>query len=849
MQVRSSFSTRAALVATLCLMVGAGTTLRGASGALSGEPIPPSNQIPPAEMDIQAAQIPFLIGGPHCSSMAPTIATDGVGWLVVWEQACWISKDIWGARVSSAAGELAVLDLTPFALCEKVNDQTNPALASDGTDYLVVWQDTRDGTYPDIYGTRVTGSGVAVDTADIPICVAQERQYNPCVAFGKTSYLVVWQDKRSGAWRIYGARVDRSGAVLDAEGFLISLASEYCMSPAVAFDGTNWLVVWEELRDGQLDIFGTRVNQAGTVLEPGGLPISIAAGNQQSPALTFGTTDYLVVWQDSRAGYSDIYAARVSKAFGVVDLEGKVVAEEPNIELNPTAAFDGQNYLVVWEVQLPGGNRYILSRRVTTAAALLDEGPIAVASNWDLVRHNPVVSCNGAEYVAVWEGDETGIFNIHGKKITKQGGTGVSCCVSMPNEWQSVPAAALGAGDYLVVWEVYRGRDVDVFSARVNLTGGALDKYPIPISASPGVRWQPDVASDGSDYLVVWEDLGGGDSDVFGARVRADGTVVETDGFLIAGAQGDQVRPAVAFDGTNYLVVWTDDRTGSCDIYGARVAPDGNVLDPDGFAIAAVPFNQRKPDLAFGGTGCVVVWADDRGGTWDIYGARVSPEGTVLDPEGIPVSTGPSDQTSPAVAYDGTGYLTVWEDSRAGKWDIVGARIARDGEVVDSAGFLICGASRYQRSPALAFGGVNYVVAWTDESSYDGTRVCGTEVTTEGIVISPDGTQMSAPSYFRREPAVARGQGCSVLVAYVLMSTFARLVYGNIWNGSTPVDIPLISASPGEGCIRLTWKTQTPASASSFLIQRSAEPHGVFETLDLRVTEETGVSFSASDCS
>jgi len=106
-------------------------------------------------------------------------------------------------------------------------------------------------------------------------------------------------------------------------------------------------------------------------------------------------------------------------------------------------------------------------------------------------------------------------------------------------------------------------------------------------------------------------------------------------GFRSRPAPGDQEWPAIAFDGTNYLVVWE--------------VSDG----PD-------------PAVAFDGTNYLVVWQDDRAGNWDIYGSRVSRDGTVLDPEAILISTASGDQESPTAAFDGANYLVAWYDNRSG---------------------------------------------------------------------------------------------------------------------------------------------------------------------------------------
>ncbi len=142
----------------------------------------------------------------------------------------------------------------------------------------------------------------------------------------------------------------------------------------------------------------------------------------------------------------------------------------------------------------------------------------------------------------------------------------------------------------------------------------------------------PSVVFSDSNYLAVWvKDVAGG---ISGARISQEAVVLDPGGFAISDSG---VWPSVAFDGESYFVTWAQGATVEDDIYGARVSQGGTVLDRIPICIAAG--NQDYPSVAFDGSVYIVTWHDARAGDYDIYGCRVAPDGTVLDPDGFVVST------------------------------------------------------------------------------------------------------------------------------------------------------------------------------------------------------------------
>jgi hypothetical protein len=653
---------------------------------------------------------------------APAITFNGEHFLIVWNDRrnfAMTGVDVYGTRVNVYGG---VVDPAGILITSGANTQIAPAVASDGNDFLVVWQDSRFGT-PDIMGRRVQADGTTLDPTALVIYVGGSGQKNPSVAFGTTSYLVVWDDDRTVYADIYGARMTPDGTLLDGTPILIGAAASTQREPCVEFDGVRFFVVWEDSRNFGAtgdDIYGARVTTDGDVLDTTGIIVANETGNQNNPDLVFGTTNYMVAWQDERNGGVDVYAARVNTSGNVLDSTGIAVSVAADVQETPAVDHNGVMFLVAWTDQR-NGTPDIYATRVTSSGIVIEPDGFIVCEAED-IQSFPAMAFDGARHLLVWQDNRDELstdYNIAGTVISPDDTVfpplGVVLSSQRPANQEEQAAIAFDGENYLVVWRDRRyGADVDIHGGRISGDGFPLDLTGISISLSVGAQGFPALAYGDGVYLVVWEDRRGGGYDIYAARLTPDGTLLDVDGFVISDAADEQRKPDVAFADGNFLVVWQDQRDGAADIYGAQVDLDGLVLQPAGIPIAAVADGQELPAIVSDGAQYFVAWQDRRDANYDIYATRVGGDGTVLDLAGLAVCTDSGVQTVPDISFDGQEFLVVWQDLRATSSDVYGARVTPDGVLLDPDGFAISEGLANEEFPVASFTGNFNLVAWID---------------------------------------------------------------------------------------------------------------------------------------
>ena len=718
------------------------------------------------------------------SQFTAAAAFDGTNYFLVWMDQR--SRDGWsniyGSRVDQSG---SVLDSAGIVISAAYESQDYPVVVFDGTNYFVVWTDGRRGSaYSDIYGARVSPNGQVLDTAGIAISVVSPNsQLRPAIAFNGTYYLVVWERYYSDQSEIFGARVAPSGIVVDTVAMNITNAVDYQRLPDISADGSNFLVVWADCRNDpggdDYDIYGTRISSDGVILDSAGIPISTVTNSQGPPTLAFDGTNYFIVWHDWRndtGGWTncDIYGTFVDQSGSVLDSSGIVISDFNEIQRKPSITFNGINYLVAWMDARNSQNGYdIYGTRVSQTGVVIDTTGIPIlmseVDQWDIF-----VSHDNTNYLVVWNDNSNPVpgSDVYCARVDQTGSvldtSGIVVSIA-PNE-QIIPAVAFNGTNYLVVWTDFHSNlsHWDIYGSRVDQSGATLDSIAIPVCDAQSNQLWPTVASGNADYLVVWHDYRAGSSyaDIYATRVNQSGVVLDSTSIAVSTGADAEYYPTVAFDGTNYLVVWGDERNSwRDDIYGTRISSAGVILDSAGIPISTAQNDQYLPSITFDGTNYFVVWTDNRSSSSeDIYGTRVNLNGQVLDTAGIVIAYAVGDQSYPSVAFDGVNYLVVWQDLRSGNYcDIYGARVNQSGVVFDW--IAITSDTNDQYYPSVAFNGTDYIVVWQNYSRTSGFYdILGAKVNVSGIVV--DTFTVSTQWGHQKLPMPAHGTDDQVLIVY-----------------------------------------------------------------------------------
>lgn len=576
---------------------------------------------------------------------------------------------------------------------------------------LVTWVDEDH-----LVGARMGRTGALLDTVPIDIQGPSDGVFvntRPGVAWGDGRFLVAWTEMVSLAPdRATCALIDTNGHVTSRRTLQEDGGFMQGANAAVAFDGTNFLTAWIAQNEADTwTVFFSRVSPEGVVLDSPPRKVAPHAPIEQyNVDVCFHDDRYMAVWNHYDTG--GLWANWILPDGTVPDSVGFPIRSGTATDF-PAVTHDRTNYVVSWYER---SDKTKLAR-VTDSGQVLDTAGVVIDNNshWE----SDVCSTGDTTLVvyftdSVWGGDSLRPTAVRVDTALQLLGAPVA--LAWPSDghvYGNGPTAlsAAAAGDSFIVAWAQPARDISVQATcltwfrRLSAQGQFLDTAPVLISYGTNKQECPDVASDGADFLAVWADLRYDSAAltrlIVGRRFSADGALLDSQPFRVGGTHA--LRPALAFGGGCYLVVWYE----SHEIYAARVSAAGAVLDSVPLLLVEPGAPRAFPDVAYGDSLFLVVWPTSG---QRIHGTRITPAGVPLDSAPLLLQVDSLTQPDlPQVAYDGNNFLVARRDAELNPGEFRCVRVSTAGVLLDSADLAIGTTDNGGARPDLAFGGGVYL--------------------------------------------------------------------------------------------------------------------------------------------
>ncbi len=238
-------------------------------------------------------------------------------YLVVWKNApASVPTYISGRRIFADGSGFPA---NGFAISSGPENRDFPSVAYNlaRNEYLVTWDVEKASL--DIYGLRITGNGIPLGGGEFAIAGWSADEEHPSVAACNQGdqYLVTWQSLVNPPidTDIYGRYIGGDGSL--AGVYLVdgSSAPEQASAVTCSQGGRQYLITWQTMyTDGYYGIWARRAFPNESMAASFGLVSSGNSADRTYPAVAGGKANYLVAWENERDGtsFQDIHGMLVT---------------------------------------------------------------------------------------------------------------------------------------------------------------------------------------------------------------------------------------------------------------------------------------------------------------------------------------------------------------------------------------------------------------------------------------------------------------------------------------------------------------------------------------------------------
>lgn len=381
--------------------------------------------------------ISFTVSDAGGEQKNPSVCfTDSV-FLVVWDDTRNDTlSSIYGARVNQKG---VVTDLNGFKISNSAGAQEYPKIIFNGTKSYVAWQDKSCSMY-DIRSTLINDGTTVSDTLGSILSLSAQSQDYSAPSYGNGNYMTVWQQWNGNSYDIYGAMVS-SGGIIQTQPIKVSINPGDQIKPAINYTGVNHFVVWCDNNNSDIyKLYGARINDQGILLDTISRRFDSSEKNKIAPALACKNDTCLLVWREdtvnnSRLRYRLINTNELSQSTPEI-----LAANDVNSYSDHSVCYGDGKYFLTWEDK----GYFVLSmywcdlygKRIDEHGAILDT--LAVDMHTATQSTSPCVVYRDTSYWSVLaEENSVSLISIksydntlHGYYLTMNGFSNRNACLS-----------------------------------------------------------------------------------------------------------------------------------------------------------------------------------------------------------------------------------------------------------------------------------------------------------------------------------------------------------------------------------------------------------------------------------
>ncbi len=275
-------------------------------------------------------------------SELPAICAEGNFVYITWCDSRDGNKEIYFKK--SVNGGLNWLNDTRLTFNTSVS--TNPAITLVENRLNLVWQDNTEGNY-EIYSYYSTNGGLNWSSF-IRLTNNASSSEMPNICSYESKVYCVWQDNRDGNFEIYSKRSTNGGVNWTNEQRVTNNTFTQ-ERPSVAAYGANVFLVWQDIRDGNNEVYYNNSINSGIYWETE-RRLTNDIYFSASPSLTVSGSTLHLVWHDDRNGLiqAEIYYKR-SPDNGVSWSGDTRITNAGSVLIQPSVAVSGSYVHVAWQ--------------------------------------------------------------------------------------------------------------------------------------------------------------------------------------------------------------------------------------------------------------------------------------------------------------------------------------------------------------------------------------------------------------------------------------------------------------------------------------------------------------------